>query len=98
MLVSGYPSIDMHCILLLVKFDGGLFTSVLRNRQLFEKNAVQNGGQSNSSAFFILQTPPFEERTDLEKSLTFFEVHFSCEQDGQRHFKFDRYLEGLFIY
>jgi hypothetical protein len=36
-LLSGYQSIDMHCIVLPVKFDGRLFISVLRNKQLFEK-------------------------------------------------------------
>jgi hypothetical protein len=34
-LVSGCPSINPHCILLLVKFDGGLSISILRNKQLF---------------------------------------------------------------
>jgi hypothetical protein len=34
--VSGYQSIDMHCIVLPVKFDGELSISVLRNKQLFK--------------------------------------------------------------
>jgi hypothetical protein len=33
-LVFEYPSIDVHCIVLPVIFNGGLFISVLRNRQL----------------------------------------------------------------
>jgi hypothetical protein len=37
MLVSGYQSIDIHSIVLLVKFDTRLFISVLRNKQLFKK-------------------------------------------------------------
>jgi hypothetical protein len=32
---SGYPSIDMHYIVLIVKFDGGLSIAVLRNKQIF---------------------------------------------------------------
>jgi hypothetical protein len=35
-LVPGYHSIDMHSIMLHVKFDGGLFISVLINKQLFK--------------------------------------------------------------
>jgi hypothetical protein len=41
MLVSGYHSIDMHCIVLPVKFDDGLSISVLRNKQLFKKKGRQ---------------------------------------------------------
>jgi hypothetical protein len=43
MLVSGYQSIDMHCIDLPVKFDNELSISVLRNKQLFflKKNRGQ---------------------------------------------------------
>jgi hypothetical protein len=36
-LVSVYQPVDMHCIVLYVKFDSGLSISVLRNKQLFEK-------------------------------------------------------------
>jgi hypothetical protein len=68
MFVSGYQSIHMHCIIMHVKLDGGLSILVQRNKQLFKKNVVQ--------LFFNLQTPPFEERTDLGKSLTFLELIF----------------------
>jgi hypothetical protein len=34
-LVYAYQSIDMHCIVLPVKFDGGLSILVLRNKQLY---------------------------------------------------------------
>jgi hypothetical protein len=34
MLVSGYQSIYMHCIVLSVKFDGGLSISVLKNKRV----------------------------------------------------------------
>jgi hypothetical protein len=44
-LLSGYQSIDMHYILLSAKFYGGLSISVLRNRQLFEKNEVKKSSQ-----------------------------------------------------
>jgi hypothetical protein len=37
MLVSGYQSIDMLCIVLFVKFDGGLSMLIWRNKQLFYK-------------------------------------------------------------
>jgi hypothetical protein len=37
MFVSGYQSIDMHCSVLPVKFDGGLSISVLKNGQLLTK-------------------------------------------------------------
>jgi hypothetical protein len=40
-LLSGYQSIDMHCIVLPVKFDGRLSISVLRNKQLFKANGGQ---------------------------------------------------------
>jgi hypothetical protein len=41
-LVSGYQSVDMHRIVLPLKFDGGLSISVLRNKQLFEKREVKS--------------------------------------------------------
>jgi hypothetical protein len=41
-LVSGCPSIDMHGIIHAVKFDGGLFISVMRNKQMFEKMDVKS--------------------------------------------------------
>jgi hypothetical protein len=40
-LLSKYQSIDMHCIMLPVKYDGGLSMSVLKNKQLFKKNGRQ---------------------------------------------------------
>jgi hypothetical protein len=42
--VSWYQSIEMHYIVLPVKFDGGLFISVVRNEQLFTK---YGGGSKN---------------------------------------------------
>jgi hypothetical protein len=40
--LSGYQSIDMHCIVLPVNFDGRLSISVLRNKQLFKKMEVKS--------------------------------------------------------
>jgi hypothetical protein len=42
MLVSGYQSINMHCIVLPIKFDDGLSISVLRNKQLYKKMEVKS--------------------------------------------------------
>jgi hypothetical protein len=47
-LVSGYQSIDMHCIVLPVKFDGALSISVLRNKQLLKK-----GGQKFKAQIWL---------------------------------------------
>jgi hypothetical protein len=38
MRVSWYQSIEMHCIVLPVKYEGGLSISVLKNEQLFTQN------------------------------------------------------------
>jgi hypothetical protein len=62
-LVSGYPSIDMHCIVLPVKYDGGLSISFLRIKQLLKKKLDVKSCQITQ--FFTFQTSPFEERTDL---------------------------------
>jgi hypothetical protein len=48
--------------------------------------------------FFYFQNPPFEERTDHGKSLTFFGSHFSCEQDGHPNFKLNIDSEVLSTY
>jgi hypothetical protein len=47
-LVSGYQSIDMHCIALRVKFEDGLFISVLRIGQLFKKKKKMEDTISHS--------------------------------------------------
>jgi hypothetical protein len=39
--ISGYQSIDMCFIVVPVEFDGGLYISVLRNKQLFTKKKGQ---------------------------------------------------------
>jgi hypothetical protein len=41
MFVSGYLPIHMHCIMIPVKFDGGMSISVQRNKQLFQKTGDQ---------------------------------------------------------
>jgi hypothetical protein len=73
MLVSGYQSIDMLCIVLSVKFYGGLSISVLKNKQLLKKNGRQKVNIFKKFKFLNLSNPPFEERTDLVKSFTFLE-------------------------
>jgi hypothetical protein len=60
--VSGYQSIDMHCIVLPVKFDGRLAISVLRNEQLFTKNWRLKTDQFQKAPIF----KPFKPR-HLEK-------------------------------
>jgi hypothetical protein len=65
MYVSGYQSIDVLCIVLSVKFDGGPSISVLKNNQLYEKKWTSK--VQNVQIFLICQTPTFEERTDLVK-------------------------------
>jgi hypothetical protein len=82
MLVSVNQSIDMLCIVLSVKFDGGPFISVLKNKQLYKKMDVKSLHFQKAPIFQFVKLP-FEERTDFVKSLTFFEAHFPCEQDAR---------------
>jgi hypothetical protein len=79
MLVYGHHSIEIHYIVLPVKFDDGLSITVLRNVQLFTKSwRLKTIKFSKSSDFQILQTPPLGKRTDhpLEKSLSFLDLDF----------------------
>jgi hypothetical protein len=71
MLVSVYQSIDMLFDVLPVKFNDALSISALRNKQLFKK---MDGESSHFQMvkFFAFQTPSYEERKDLGKSLSFF--------------------------
>jgi hypothetical protein len=87
-LVSGYPSINVHCIVLPVKFDGGLSISALRNKQLFKNNGVQK---------FISRHLKKGRTIALEK-VSLFLSHFSCERNRQPTFEFDKDLEMCFIY
>jgi hypothetical protein len=64
-LVSGYQSIDMHCIVLLVKFDDELSISFLRKKQLFTK---EKGGQKYT---FSKKVPIFKSISNPE-NITFF--------------------------
>jgi hypothetical protein len=99
--VSEYQSIDMHYIVLHVKFDGRLAISVLRNEQLFTKNQGFKTDQfSKSSNFQTFQLPPFGKRTahPLGKRPTFFGSQFSCERDRQPTIQFNTDLEVPFIY
>jgi hypothetical protein len=47
-LVSVYQSIGMHCIVLSVKFDYGLFILILRNKQLFYKPKLHRFMQTSA--------------------------------------------------
>jgi hypothetical protein len=58
MLIFGYQSVDMHCIAISVKFDGKLFLSVLRNKQLFTKRGskvyiFKKGSHFSKTLFWI---------------------------------------------
>jgi hypothetical protein len=67
MLVSEYQSIDMHCIVLPVKFDDRLSISVLRNKQHFKKNGRQKFPFSD---FEIFQPRHLKKGQTLEKGGT----------------------------
>jgi hypothetical protein len=86
----------MPCIVLPVKFNGGLSISVLRNKQLFKKGA-QKFTFSVGSDFFNFKLRHLKKGQTLEKVLLFWSP-FSCERDKRPIFKFDINLEVLFIY
>jgi hypothetical protein len=74
-----YQSIDISCIVFLVKFEDGLSISVWKNKQLSTKKLgfkTDEFSKSRSSILFNLQTPPFKERTDLGKSILLLELIF----------------------
>jgi hypothetical protein len=56
-LVPEYQSIDIQCIVLPVKFDGGLSISVPRNKQLFEKKRKSKVHIFKESKSFSLAPP-----------------------------------------
>jgi hypothetical protein len=86
-LVSGYQSIDMHCLVLNVKFGGELSMPVLRKSSHFQIARI----------FFNFNLRRLEKVSPLKKS-HFFGSHFSCERDGQPNFKFNIDSKVLFIY
>jgi hypothetical protein len=62
---SRYHSIATHCIVLPVKFDGGLSMSVLRKKQLFTKKRGTKVYIFKKVQFSkTFQIPPFGKRTD----------------------------------
>jgi hypothetical protein len=97
MLVSGYQSIEMQRIVLPVKFDGGLFISVLRNEQHFTKK-----WGSKPISFQKLKFPNLSNPTNWKKDRPWKKFHFSWisffERDRQPNFSFDTDSEVLFIY
>jgi hypothetical protein len=91
--VSGHQSIDMHCIVLPVKFVGRLAISVLRNEQLFTKNwGFKTDQFLKSLNFQTFQIPPFG------KSPIFLGLAFSCERDRQPTIKYNINPEVVFSY
>jgi hypothetical protein len=77
MLVSGYQSIDMHCIVFPVKFDGEFSISFLRNRQLLTEKGGPKITLSNMwSRFFDFKTPLLEKGQTLEKVVLFWSSFF----------------------
>jgi hypothetical protein len=92
-LVSGYQSIDMHCIALHVKFDGGLSISFQRKATLYKK---KGGSKAYIFKKFLFsksfETPLFE------KSYIFLASHFSPKLDSQPVFKFYINLDVFLIY
>jgi hypothetical protein len=76
-LLSGYQSIDMHCIGLPVKSDGGLSISVPRTKQLYKKMAVKSS-HSQKVQNLNFSTPAIQKRMDhsLGKIPTFLERFF----------------------
>jgi hypothetical protein len=62
--VSRYQSIDMHCTVVPVKFDGGLSISFLRKKQLFANKRRSKIYISEKVPIFkTSEPPPIEERT-----------------------------------
>jgi hypothetical protein len=84
----------MHCTVPPVKFDGGLFISVLRNEQLFTKKieGLKIDQFSKSPNLQHFHPPPFG------KSPTFLESQFSCERNRNPTIKLNMNLEVHFGY
>jgi hypothetical protein len=69
-LVSWYQSIDMHCIALPVKFEGGLSISFLRKKATLYK---KRGGQKYT---FSKRVPIFKNILIPDKALLFLHLIF----------------------
>jgi hypothetical protein len=64
-LVSGYQLVDMPCIVVPVKFDGGLSISYLKKSNPSQKKRGQKFTFSKKFPFSTtFHTPPFGKRTD----------------------------------
>jgi hypothetical protein len=53
--VSGYQLLDMHCMALPVKFDGGLFISLLRKSSSLKKKKKKKKRAQNKKFFKKIQ-------------------------------------------
>jgi hypothetical protein len=96
-LLSGYQSIDMHFIVLPVKFDSRLSISVLRNKH-FKKKWRSKSSPFQTVQTFLMLNPDIWRKDRPCKKSHFFGPHFSCEWDERLNFKFDTDSEVLFIY
>jgi hypothetical protein len=76
MLVSWYQSIEMQRIVLPVKFDGGLYISVLRNMQLLTKKI---GGSKTDQFSKSSNFQTFKSRL-LEKVPLFLDLNFLANE------------------
>jgi hypothetical protein len=85
--VSMYQSIEMNCVVLSVKFVGGFFISILRNKQLFTKKL----GAQNQSVFKKLKFSKYPNPAIWKKNraIPLEKVPFSCERDRQPIWKFN---------
>jgi hypothetical protein len=75
MFVSGHQSIHTHCIVMPVKFDGGLSISFLRNKQLLKKKEAKRS-HFQELIFLIFKPRYLEKRQTLEKVLLFWRSFF----------------------
>jgi hypothetical protein len=98
LLVSGYHSIDMHCNVLPVKFDGGLSISFLRKKELFTKKGLHFQKSSNFQKHFKSRNLENGQIHPLGKSPTFLYLDLFCKRNRQPTIKFDVDLLVLFIY
>jgi hypothetical protein len=84
-----YPSIVIHCIVLLVKFEGVLSISVLRNKQLFTNSPLINRKgflKRSNAAHCISNTRLFSNTCALQWVMTLSEF----KRTGRQHEKKSR--------
>jgi hypothetical protein len=87
-----YQSIDMHCIVVLVKFDDWLSILFLRKKQISTKKVPIFKNISSPAKWEMDRAHP------LGKSYIFLASHFSPEWNRQPAFKLNMDLDVLLIY